>query len=123
MQLKFPAGLKQADLQRADDDFILAEFAFQPLTQRAPVIRVDALGHDFDDGDSIAFGFAIAVPQTLSGRSNKAGRPAELVGQFFQKVLEPVLTNRLGVAGLLRHQDLDKVAGGGHDPFRPLQRG
>src|ERR1043166_1057341 len=92
------AALEPPDFLRADDNFFLGQVAFQPLTEGAPVIRVDAPGHNLDDGDGVAFGLTTALPQALSGRSRKAGRSAELVRQFFQKAFEPLLPNRLGGA-------------------------
>ena len=60
-----------------------------------------------------------ALPQALSRRPQKAGRAAEPVRQLFEEAVEPVLTDRLPLAGLFWEQDLHEVRdAGAHDARR-----
>ena len=54
---------------------------------------------------------AAALPQALSRSSQKAGRAAEFIGQFFQKGVKPFLADGLPAAGLLRQEYLHEVEG------------
>ena len=69
------------------------------------------LGHDFYYGDAVFLGRAAALPETLSRRPQKAGRAAKLFGQLFQEAVEPVLADRLAVAGFFRQEDLHEMGG------------
>jgi hypothetical protein len=62
------------------------------------------LGHDFYYGDAVFLGRAAALPETPTRRPQKAGRTAKLFGQVFQEAVEPVLADRLAVAGLPREK-------------------
>ena len=60
-----------------------------------------------------------ALPQALSRRPQKAGRAAEPVRQLFEEAVEPVLTDRLPLAGLFWEQDLHEVSvAGAHGALR-----
>ena len=61
---------------------------------------------------------AAALPKTLTGGPQKAGRAAELFRQLFQKSLEPFLGDRLAVAGLLRQEDLHEIGERAHEALR-----
>jgi hypothetical protein len=60
----------------------MGQLPLQPLAQGPPEGWVEVLRHDFNDGDVVFLGRAAALPETLTGAPQKAGRAAKLIRQL-----------------------------------------
>jgi hypothetical protein len=56
--------------------------------------RFEVFRHDLDHVDAIPHNFTAALPKALTGGAHNTGRPAKIVGQLFQQVVEPLLGDR-----------------------------
>ena len=96
----------------------MGELAFKLPTEGLPERRVDLVRHHLDHPDIVPLQIAAALPKTLPGCPDEAGRAPELVCQFVQEFFEARVCYRLTVARSRGQKNSHELRCCTHDALR-----